>query len=313
MRERPNSSTASAPALEVRPEEPERAGLYALLERYLSALKARAPALVPWTEDAKTTENNVALRIGGGLWGSVTGLGEYQLRFADVQLRSVGFHGVIEESGSRSPFALRLKTDGQRIAEVETIVVRARDSGVPFVTAELADRPSFNEIVPSGLRSSRAQLLAIANGYFDTLQRNDGTLHAQFEDSCNRRENGTQTTNNPQAAEKYGFIMGLGCAEQFRLGYYRFDDRLRSRRALVIDEERGLIMMAAFIDHSGCTSEYTLTDGRKEHSRAHGVNSRALLETFKIRGGRIADIEAVFTTVPYRMPSPWVAAGFHYE
>ena len=312
MHERPTSSPASAPVPGMRPEDQVRSGLYALLERYLAALEARSPDLVPWAEGAKTTENNVALRIGDGLWGSVTGLGEYQLRFADLQLGSVGFHGVIEESGSRSPFALRLQTDGQRITEVETIVVRARDSGVPFVTAELTDRPSFNEIVPAGLRSSRAQLLEIANGYFDTLQRNDGTLHVQFEDGCNRRENGTQTTNNPQAAEKYGFIMGLGCTEQFRLGYYRFDDRLRSRRALVIDEERGLIMMAAFIDHSGRIDAYTLTDGRTISSK-YRPHSYVLLETFKVRGGRIADIEAVFTTVPYRMPSPWVAAGFVYE
>jgi hypothetical protein len=310
MNERPTS--LRAPTLGTRPEDQERAGLYALLEQYLAALRARSPDLVPWAEDAKTTENNVALHIGDGLWGSVTGLGEYQLRFADVQLGSVGFHGVIEESGSRSPFAMRLKASGERITEVETIVARARDSGVPFVTAELADRPSFNEIVSAELRSSRAQLLAIANGYFDTLQRNDGTLHVQFEDSCNRRENGTQTTNNPQASEKYGFIMGLACAEQFKLGYYRFDDRLRSRRALVIDEERGLIMMAAFIDHSGRIDTYTLTDGRTISSK-YRPHSYVLLETFKVRGGRIADIEAVFTTVPYRMPSPWVAAGFAYE
>ena len=31
----------------------------------------------------------------------------------------------------------------------------------------------------------------------------------------------------------------------------------------------------------------------------------ALLELFKITGGRIAGVEAVFITVPYNMPSPW--------
>jgi len=291
----------------------DRPGLYALLERYLAALQARDPDRLPWAENPRITENNVALRPGDGLWGSITGFGGYALRFADPQTGSVGFHGVVDESGTRSPFAMRLTLAGDRIAEVETIVVRAMDSGVPFVTAELADRPSFDQTVPAELRSPRPQMIALANGYFDTLQQNDGTLHVQFDPACNRRENGMQTTNNPEAAAKYGFIMGLGCTEQFRLGYFRFDDRLRGRRPLVIDEERGLIMMAAFIDHSGRISEYTLTDGRRISSKVHGVNSRALLETFKISGGRIADIEAVFTSVPYRMPSPWGAAGFHYE
>jgi hypothetical protein len=31
-----------------------------------------------------------------------------------------------------------------------------------------------------------------------------------------------------------------------------------------------------------------------------------LLEAFKIRAGKIQQIEAVFITVPYNMPSPWM-------
>ena len=32
-----------------------------------------------------------------------------------------------------------------------------------------------------------------------------------------------------------------------------------------------------------------------------------LLELFKIVGGKIAAVEAVFVTVPYNMISPWIA------
>ena len=34
---------------------------------------------------------------------------------------------------------------------------------------------------------------------------------------------------------------------------------------------------------------------------------RSLLELFKIVGGKIAEVEAVFITVPYNMVSPWLA------
>ena len=41
-------------------------------------------------------------------------------------------------------------------------------------------------------------------------------------------ENGVQTTNH--AAKPLGEYSALGCADQFKLGVYRYDDRLRARR-----------------------------------------------------------------------------------
>ncbi len=82
--------------------------------------------------------------------------------------------------------------------------------------------------VPEAQRRSRARLISIADGYFDTLQLNDGTLFTEFTDDCDRVENGLQTTNNPNI-EGYP-IAAMGCAEQFRQGQYIYDDRLRDRR-----------------------------------------------------------------------------------
>ena len=148
-------------------------------------------------------------------------------------------------------------------------------------------------------------MIALANGYFDTIQRNDGTMHTTFTDDCNRREDGFQTTNRKD--NTYGDITHLGCGQQFKLGWYRFDDRLRGRRFLVVDVERGLVMAAGFIDHEGRIGDYQLSDGRTATSKIfRHPHTYCLLETFKIRGGRIQQVEAVFTTVPYNMPSPWI-------
>ena len=294
------------PATAVAPRElPTRGALYSLLDTYLAALKARQPAQVPWATGSIYTENNVVLQAGDGLWGTVTAVGDYDFRFADPHTGAVVFYGTVTETDTASPFAVRLKIKEGRILEAETVVARPLDAGVPFVNAKLTPRPELNGVLPPAERVSRERLIAVANGYFDTLQRNDGTLHTEFEPGCNRRENGMQTTNHPNS----GYAnMELGCAAQFKLGIYRYDDALRARRFPVVDEERGLVLASAFIDHSGRLNDYKLADGRPATSMFHRPHSYYLLEAFRIRGGRIQGIEAVFTTVPYGMPSPWSVA-----
>lgn len=287
----------------------DRSCLYDFLDSYLDALKAKNPAKAAFAHDVRFSENNVALEIGDGLWGTISGMGTPDLRFADVQTGNIGFYGVVEESGTKSLFALRLKVQAGRIVEAESLVVRPQDVNVPFLSTQLDDIPLLNEMVPAASRGSRHRMQVVADGYFDTLQLNDGTLYVDFADGCDRRENGFQTTNNPNGAKTYGFTIGLGCAQQFELGTYLYDTRIRDRRMSVIDEERGLIMVGGFIDHEGRLGEYRLTDGKLAQSRYRRPHSFAFLETFKIQDGKIARIEANFIAVPYRMPSPWSSCG----
>jgi hypothetical protein len=49
---------------------------------------------------------------------------------------------------------------------------------------------------------------------------------------------------------------------------------------------------------------YFGTTRKSNYLRPH---SFALFEAFKIVGGKIRQVEAVFFTVPYNMPSPWPA------
>lgn len=285
----------------------ERACLYQILDRYLAALKAGDASKAGFAPGARTSENNVMLRPGDGMWGTITALGDYELRFADAETGSVGFYGVVRETDTSAPFAVRLQVRDGLISEAETIVARPQEAGVPFVTADIHPLSVLNEIVPAAERSSRARMIDIANGYFATIQRNDGTMHTTFSDDCNRREDGFQTTNRKD--DTWGEITHLGCGQQFKLGWYWFDDRLRARRYLVVDRERGLVMAAGFIDHEGRVGDYKLSDGRKATSKIfRHPHSYCLLETFKIRAGKIQQVEAVFTTVPYNMPTPWTGS-----
>ncbi|MCC6201452.1 MAG: hypothetical protein IT494_00430 [Gammaproteobacteria bacterium] len=281
----------------------ERAALDALLDRYLDALASQDPGKVPWTPAARCSENNVQLAIGDGLWGTCIGLGGYRLRFADPVAGAVGFFGQVREPLAESLFALRLKVTGGRVAEAECIVLRLDDEGFKLPQAAPIDKPVLQEIVPPERRRPRARMLSIADGYLDTLQLNDGALFTHFHPDCDRIENGFQTTNNPDATVLPN--ARLGCEEQFRLGIYRYDDRLRDRRYPLIDEERGLVLAAGFIDHRGRLGRYTLTDGRVVEAPIRRPHTFHLLELFKIDDGLIRQVEAVFITVPYHMPAAW--------
>jgi len=283
----------------------DRAALYAHAEAYLSALAARDPSRLPWADRVVFTENNVQLAIGDGTWNTASGRRDYDLKLADPTTGQVAWFGVIEEHGQAAIMALRLRIAGGRIAEAETIVTRkVENSPFPSVETYVTPRPLMLADVPPDLRTPRERMIALADGYFDTLQLNDGKLFTHFTDDCERIENGLQTTHNAEAFPNYP-IAAFGCREQFELGQYRYDDRLRGRRFPLVDEEKGLVLAGGFIDHCGKLVDFAWTDGTPVKSFYHFPHSYCLLEAFKIVEGAIAGVEAVFIDVPYHMPSPW--------
>ncbi len=279
-----------------------RKALYEALDRFRDALAARDAARVAWSPSLRYTENNVALEPGDGLWGTLTALHWYDLRFADADRGQVALFTAVEETDAVSPCAIRLGLRDGMVAECEIVVARNKDEGFPFLGQRFEDKPAMLATVPEAERSTREELVRLANGYFETIERNDGTIRTRFHPHCNRVENGVQTTNNPEFPLP---IARLGCEAQFALGWYRYDDELRARRFPLVDVERGIVLAHGFIDHSGRLGEYTLTDGATVPSPIRRPHSYYLAEAFKIRDGAIEQVEAVFHTVPYRMPSPW--------
>ncbi|MXO65233.1 hypothetical protein GRI91_05655 [Altererythrobacter endophyticus] len=280
-----------------------REALYAGLDMFMEGLLARDPSRVKWAPNVFNTENNVALQIGDGLWNTITARGDYDLRFADPVTGQVALFTTVEETNASSgtTFRLGMNSDGA-IAEVETVLVRDADEALKFPNPQFLPKPVMEEIVPEHERATRERLLTLANGYFMTIEQNDGAIFTRFHPDCNRVENGVQTTNNP---DFFVPVAALGCEEQFRMGNYRYDDRLRARRFPLMDEERGIVLAYGFIDHCGKLGDYELTDGTKVSSPIRRPHTFYLAEAFKIRAGAIEQIEANFITVPYHMPSPW--------
>jgi hypothetical protein len=291
----------------------DRACLYGFLDQYMAALMAKDPSRLPWAAHVKFTENNVELHVGDGLWGTISARGADDLKAADTETGQAAYFGVVDERGNQAFFALRLKIEDRKISEVETVVDRKGYGPGPFGDpAAMKPVPVLLEDVPEEARRPRARMISLANGYFSTLQLNDGQLFTVFDKDCSRRENGVWTANDPNPDPKSALsVYGkISCEAGFKLGNYRWDDRLRERRFPLVDEEKGLVLAGGFIDHAGTLENYTTTDGVVHQSPMKSPHSFCLMEMFKIQDGKIRHAEAVFITVPYRMPSPWVP---HHE
>lgn len=289
----------------------DRKCLYGFVDQYLAALVAKDPSRLPWASTVKFTENNVELKVGDGLWGTVSGLGPADLRAADPENGQVAYFGIVEEHGTPGYLALRLRIEDRKIADVETIVDRKGNGPGPFGDpTKMTALPILQEDVPADQRTPRAKMVALADGYFNTLQLNDGHIFTVFDLACSRRENGVWTANDPNPDPNATGLLAvagrISCEQGFKLGNYRWDDRLRERRFPLVDEEKGLILAGGFIDHSGRLEKYTTTDGVTHDAPLKSPHSFCLMETFKIVDGKIRHAEAVFMTVPYNMPSPWV-------
>jgi len=287
----------------------DRSCLEDFVNQYLEALAARDPSRIQFTDDVKFTENTAVLKIGQGTWGTINGLGTYKLYFAEPEAGETGFIGVVKEWGNPVILCLRLKIQDQKISEVEDFVVRDA-AAAKSLDAMRWPEPELSTPVPEGKRASREELVRVANMYFSGLQDNNGKGVYPFADDCNRIENGTRTTNNPDIyktpSPSQGFpIMSLGCMAQFKTGFFKIVTRIRDRRFVIVDRERGLAFAFAFFDHAGTLKTVTLTDGATFPTTLRHPLTFEIGELFKIEGGKIHFIQAVLTQEPYGIKSGW--------
>jgi hypothetical protein len=110
-------------------------------------------------------------------------------------------------------------------------------------------------------------LLRAANSYFDALESDDGKI-AAFADDYVRHENGYKTVNNPppggrmmpgpqpphpnteQGKSQLKFSM-MTCEQQISSKTFAYMKHIRPRRALVIDQHKGLVAMYPLFIHDG--------------------------------------------------------------
>ncbi|HWK42881.1 MAG TPA: hypothetical protein VNR60_13255 [Croceibacterium sp.] len=285
----------------------DRECLIDLLRDHMKALTARDPSLVKLADNVRFTENNVFIPVGTGLWNTVTAVDAEGLEAADPSTGNAAWFGSVKENGQPAIYAVRIHVSNGAIDEIETVVHRKTALPAPFGDVEnMVHDAEFNQILPPEQRRSRERMLAIADSYFDTVEVNDGQVFAPFSEDCGRLENGISTTAPTPGASGAGNATAIasGCREQFELGIYRINKRVR-RDFFIVDEERGVAVGRGFFDHANEWDRYLLTNGREMRTALKWPNSITLLEAFRIKDAKIQRIEAVFTYVPYFMNNPF--------
>ena len=296
----------------------DRSCLEGFVDRYLDAVLAHNPQLVPLAPNVRYTEDGQHLEIGDGLWRTMHAKGHYRLFVDDVPAGQVAFFGTIEEEnrdpakGTAVLMALRLKIKDGKITEIEQLL--ARDEKPALAMDGKQVDPIYLATVPQSERTSRAELIATANKYFSGMQKNDGKGDYPFAADCNRLENGMQTTNaptppgqtRPDPKTSGNYSSQWSCMEQFKSGLLHFVSRIRDRRYVAVDEERGIVFAFGFFDHEGGdTRHFATPDGRQVVAGPVQPWTWELAELFKVQGGQIHRIQAVLQRSPYGMNSGW--------
>ena len=272
----------------------DRACLEDIAEQYRLAYLQHNPSAVSISDNVRFTENNVEMPFPDASWDTVTEVvGPVQV-LSDAKTGNVAMYMALMQRDTESYLAVRLKVLGREITEIEHMLSTKRNlSGPPTPIAEVAQNfhdPVIDEIIPFNERISRERLAAHADGYFSTLELNDGEIRGtRFSPDATRRENGWLFSDIESG---------------FKLGYYAFNNKVR-REIVLIDEERGVAMSRAFIDHKGVMDSYVLTDGTIKSNIYREPHSWALLEMFKIKDDRIVAVIATFIGAPYNMRTPW--------
>lgn len=296
----------------------DRACLEGMVERYFDAAIDNNPAALPLAPDARFTEDGQRLAIGDGLWNTMKAKGKYRLFVTDVPAQQVTVLATLFED-HRDPalstgafIALRLRLEDGMITEIEQVL--ARDEATAKRIEEMTVRPGLLATVAPGKRMSRAELVRISDLYFTGMQQNDGQGDYPFADNCDRLENGNRSTNaptpdgqtRPDPATASNYSGQWSCMEQFKSGLIHFVHRIRDRRFVAIDEERGLTFAFAFFDHpGGDTRTFQAPAGRTVTAGPVQPWTWGIAEIFKVEDGLIHEIEALLLRVPYGMNSGW--------
>jgi hypothetical protein len=288
----------------------DRTCLEGFVDQYLDAMLAHDPKRAPFAPDAKLTENGQRLELGDGLWRTLTAKGTYRMFVPDVQAGHVSFLGSIKEADTPAMLALHLRIRKGQISAVETLVQRNETSALGFEEIGYTWRDSLS----AGERMSREELMKTANLYFSGMEKNDGKGVYPFTDNCNRIENGTFTTNtptppgqtrpDPKTAANYS--SQWSCREQFESGLLHFVSRIRDRRFVSVDPQRGLVFSYIFFDHmAGEARTFQTPDGRTVAAGPRQPWTWEVAEAFRIEHGKVHQILAIMERVPYGMNSGW--------
>ena len=306
----------------------DRQCLVDLMKDYLAALVAHDPSAVPFDPYVKFTENTAEIPVGYGLWETASGgPSAFQVYAADPVSQQVVALAMMKENNNQDILlGARLALKRGKIAEAEHHVVPGNEIHLQNL---ITPRPGLVEDISPEDRTPRGQMLDIGLSYYDALTGEDGTL-APFALECQRRENGGISVGGkkeapeskepardfapPEAGDpemvKLAKALSLvpnTCEGQITAGVWGYISEIRNRRLPVIDEQKGLAVgFSNFYHDSKLKSmKLKLDSGEISVPAWQGNFNMPAIHFFKIKKGKIYDIEATGLVLPYGTRTGW--------
>ena len=315
----PATETPAAKAPEVKKEVVapyDRQGLIDLMKQYLAALVNHDPKAVPFADKVKFYESTAEIPVGEGLWITASGgPGPFQIYAADPVSQEVACLVTMKEVKKDVLLGARLKLVDRKITEAEHLVVRD-DLSKQIAGGTLAKpRPAFLEDLAPADKTPRGEMLKAGAAYYVALTGEDGKL-APFADDCERRENGMTTAGtrekmspmpitatDPETKKMMEAMakMPKSCEGQISTGAFTYITDIKNRRVEIADEQNGLVVGFSMFWHRSDVKTVKVKNvpGVEEMPSFQGTFNLPAMHIYKVKAGKIYDIEAIGFTVPY--------------
>lgn len=297
------------------------------MDQYLSALVAHDPKRLPLAPGVKFTENTNAMAVGDGLWQTIGGVLPQRIIITDPTTAQVEFYGAVLENDRTSLLYVRLEERAGLITEIESAVIRKAAGNFGIFAGLQGPLSSWNEILAPSQRRSRQELIALVNQYFEGIEQSNGDI-VPFDPNCERWENNLHTSGGssgkpaapptaaaasntaPGAATNtvQSLLKGMTIGETFDTHVFSYITHITDRRFPVVDVKRGIVTAIVMFQHPGNVRYVDVPGhGRVELTGITSAfpNTTEIIESFRVKNGRIAGIYAYVSLLPYRQKPGW--------
>lgn len=262
----------------------DRVCLGGMITQYVDALVAHEPTRLPLAAKARFTEDSKDLKLGEGLWKTVTAKGDFRQDYLDLRKQLAASHVLVLEEKTPVLYSVVLHVKGKKITGIETLVQRITPDSKFQPTMLGKPLVGLNDPVPAGTRQPRDAMIRTALTYTEGLRIGSFVdARTPFAKEAYRIENGY-------------FMAGTGCPRAdcpaiLTQKIMKHPDVKASVAA--VDEENGVVLLWM---NFGDT-----------HSYGPG-NALVTFEAFKVWGNEIHVVQAFFRTLPVSTQRNWSAS-----
>lgn len=271
------AATAASPAC-------DRACLGGLLTQYIDAVVARDPSKLPLAGKVRVTEDSQAIKLGEGVWKTVTRKGQFRQDYLDTRKQVAATHVQLYEGNDQLLYSVLLHVQDRRIAGIETLAQR--------ITPQSRFQPNqlggpirgMNDPVPAGKRQARESMIRTALTYTEGLRIGSFT------------DGGTPFAPGTYRVENGVITAGDGCGRE--------DCGMYSQNIIL---HPGIVASVAAVDEDNGVVLLWMNFGLTGSAYGEG-NALVTFEAFKVWGGQIHSINAFFKGLPMATARFWPSA-----